>query len=61
MKFALQRIKVEYTQAVENNQIDHIEVHYKNGTKAGIGNNEAIKVAMTALIEELQRQIDEIK
>ena len=37
-----------------------IILEWDDGTKAGIGNKEAIDVAMTALRGELQRQYDEL-
>jgi len=39
-----------------------VEIHliWSDGTKGGIGNPEAIKVAMAALLHELERQIDEL-
>ena len=38
-----------------------IEITHNDGTKSGIGNPKAIEVVMTALTNELDRQIAECK
>lgn len=39
-----------------------VEIHliWSDGTKGGIGNPRAIEVAMSALLQELERQISEL-
>lgn len=54
-KEMLQSILEEYN----TRTVSQIHIVYSNGEKAGIGNQDAIKVAMDALKSELKRQISE--
>ena len=54
-KEALQRVLDDY----QGRECVQVELVWKDGTRAGIGNKEAIKVVMDALLEELNRQMNE--
>jgi len=42
-------------------KVREIHILYRNGTKAGIGNNEVIRKVMDTLIEEAESQLLELK
>lgn len=54
-KQQLQRVLDDYN----SHTCTMIELHWSDGTRAGIGNEHVISVAMDALKRELKRQIEE--
>lgn len=57
---AMPRIKalVDFRNTVIDREWKGLDVIFKDGNKAGIGNPEAIKVARSALLELLDKQIE---
>ena len=45
----------------DRHTIIRIEIVYSNGTRAGVGNPQGINAAMSAMRNEIQRQINELK
>ncbi len=54
-KEMLENVLADY----ERHECKQIELVWNDGTRAGIGNKQAINVAMTALKAELKRQMNE--
>ena len=55
-KEALLRVKND----LNNRRCIEIDLIWSNGEKSGIGNPNAIKAAMDALKEEMERQLNEL-
>ena len=55
-KEALLKVKSD----LDNRRCVEIDLIWSNGEKSGIGNPNAIKVAMDALKEEMERQLNEL-
>lgn len=55
-KESLQRVLNDFN----SREVQRIEIHWSDGQKSGISNPHGIKVAMSALKVELEKQISEL-